>query len=472
MKKVLKNNKGFTLIELIVVLVVLTILMCLTAPSVFGYSRKAQETAAIEECKGVVSAVIDIFSDQYVNTGRRISQPNEALVVTDGVDCYDHPIVEEARKMAGVDGKVNGAWIRGNSDYILSHLVYEWSNNLWVVYDEGEYRIYKGESDTPAEDKKKGNKPLDKPANPPTHDYTDDGEDEESTEPPHMETPTEAETETATEAKEEENQPPTEAPQPPTEAPQPNTENKSETLTDSDGNEHTFSDPDGLWEQIKDWSQKVNKEDGSYSTKGTAEQLHFVMGQVYSDSSGVYVCVNANYSLNFMHGLEAIPMDMTIEEYRQLDPEHAGWLVKVDPNTLNLFTETDLIRDKKATVPIPPIDGVWLEHFNSEYDYAFYYNDSNGQPQKVNMWGSGDNWTYVDPFADSYTQVSIPFSMHNSNRVKVNKGDIKFDGSKYYVWSGESTDVNLTKPDWNGCCYLKDYWSRVGGTGNFVEVIM
>lgn len=44
-KKNLKSNKGFTLIEIIIVLVIIAILMAVAIPSIFGYIEKTKKTA-------------------------------------------------------------------------------------------------------------------------------------------------------------------------------------------------------------------------------------------------------------------------------------------------------------------------------------------------------------------------------------------------------------------------------------------
>lgn len=65
MKKEAKRqdgNRGFTLIELIVVVAILAILMAIAVPSYFKYAEKAKESAAVSECGSVVrTAAIDVI---------------------------------------------------------------------------------------------------------------------------------------------------------------------------------------------------------------------------------------------------------------------------------------------------------------------------------------------------------------------------------------------------------------------------
>ena len=62
--KALRGNFGFTLVEVIVVLVVISILMCISAPSALGYLKRAGNTAVIAECKSVVEAGMLVLSER------------------------------------------------------------------------------------------------------------------------------------------------------------------------------------------------------------------------------------------------------------------------------------------------------------------------------------------------------------------------------------------------------------------------
>lgn len=57
MKKMFKNKKGFTLVELIVVLAILAIITVIAVPTAFGSIEKAKDSAARASIGGLESAV-------------------------------------------------------------------------------------------------------------------------------------------------------------------------------------------------------------------------------------------------------------------------------------------------------------------------------------------------------------------------------------------------------------------------------
>lgn len=61
----LRDQKGFTLVELIVVLVILAILAALLVPALTGYIDRANEKSAIAECRMAVMAAQTIASEEY-----------------------------------------------------------------------------------------------------------------------------------------------------------------------------------------------------------------------------------------------------------------------------------------------------------------------------------------------------------------------------------------------------------------------
>ena len=60
-----KDQKGFTLVELIVVLVILAIMAALLAPALLGYIDEARSTKYLEECRSISTALQAIEDELY-----------------------------------------------------------------------------------------------------------------------------------------------------------------------------------------------------------------------------------------------------------------------------------------------------------------------------------------------------------------------------------------------------------------------
>lgn len=131
MKKQTKHTKGFTLVELIVVLVILAILIALLVPALTGYIDKANEKAAIAECRQVVVATQGKASELY------------------GKDEFSHSkmdsLTDEILKLAEVDGTID-SWDFDSSTAALKTLTYTTKKNITVLYEDKKYTVLKARS--------------------------------------------------------------------------------------------------------------------------------------------------------------------------------------------------------------------------------------------------------------------------------------------------------------------------------------
>lgn len=131
-----KNLRGFSLVELIVVLVIMAILTAALVPSLIGYIRQARQSTAKDECASVVQACQTIISSAYVNTDG-VYHSN-----TEGVDdvefdfssetgSFDQKGKNAAEYLSEVEGSIGTVkW----TDGLITEVTYTSSNGEFVTY--------------------------------------------------------------------------------------------------------------------------------------------------------------------------------------------------------------------------------------------------------------------------------------------------------------------------------------------------
>ena len=87
------DDKGFTLVEMIVVLVIIAVLASAIVPSLTGYINRANKEKAVSETRSLVMAAQTVISDAYANGSLDAILEQEAP--------GDTEVIAEIRELAG-----------------------------------------------------------------------------------------------------------------------------------------------------------------------------------------------------------------------------------------------------------------------------------------------------------------------------------------------------------------------------------
>ena len=107
-----KRKKGFTLVEMIIVLVIIAILSAVLIPSLAGYIEKANEKAVITKCRNLVMAAQTLSAEAYgegkltkptAEGGYSLSFKNE-VATADGSSDFTKAALVLSEMGAGTDG--------------------------------------------------------------------------------------------------------------------------------------------------------------------------------------------------------------------------------------------------------------------------------------------------------------------------------------------------------------------------------
>ena len=154
--KIFKNRRGFTLVELIVVLVILAILASLLIPAFTGYIDKARRDQVVSETRMLHEAVQTVAGEAYGSSewpsddiftiasqsGRNVTNPNDTATHDNLKDRYNE-IVKLAEVPSLTEGTGSFAAFSDTSGSIFCVLYNSGRGLLGVYYREtSEYKVY------------------------------------------------------------------------------------------------------------------------------------------------------------------------------------------------------------------------------------------------------------------------------------------------------------------------------------------
>jgi len=139
MKKMKNDNKGFTLVELIVVLVILAILAAILVPSLLGYIDEAKQKQLVLHGKSVYTAAQATASGMYAKNKLPYDDTAKSYDGTDSCAKYFKDQVEKISEISTFGDSTNkaGAYITFKTQTVTTneHELYTVDS---IIYYEGD----------------------------------------------------------------------------------------------------------------------------------------------------------------------------------------------------------------------------------------------------------------------------------------------------------------------------------------------
>lgn len=101
-----KNNKGFSLVELIVVIAIMAVLVGVLAPQLIKYVEKSRESTDIQNCDSIVTALKSYYADKDTLPAEvTVELKSSGITLKEGTTENSTPLTDAGLSNAKLKGK-------------------------------------------------------------------------------------------------------------------------------------------------------------------------------------------------------------------------------------------------------------------------------------------------------------------------------------------------------------------------------
>ena len=130
-----KNNKGFSLVELIVVIAIMAVLVGVLAPQLIKYVEKSREATDIQTCDNIATALKTYYADEEVSASA--SATDTTVTVT----------LSKTELGTGADAAVKDAGLTKGTKWTSDTIKIEYNKADGTITYTGDSPYYHSEND-------------------------------------------------------------------------------------------------------------------------------------------------------------------------------------------------------------------------------------------------------------------------------------------------------------------------------------